>query len=73
MRSYALTRYDFDLNIFWTRLLYTLQKKAGDYYTVVQDRKTQLDCMVTLVTAHRDLYRVMVDRALPVLPGCDAV
>jgi hypothetical protein len=49
MRSYGLTRYQIDLDVFWTRLLNTLQKNAGTYYSVIQDSKTQVDCMVSLV------------------------
>jgi hypothetical protein len=49
MRSYGLTRYQLDLDVFWTRLLDTLQKNAGTCYGVVQDSKTVVDCMVALV------------------------
>ena len=49
MRSYALTRYQLDLDIFWTRLQYSLQKDGADYFKALQDTKAQVDCMVTLV------------------------
>jgi hypothetical protein len=48
MRSYALVRYQMDLDIFWTRLQNSLQKDAKDYYSVLQDSKVQVDCAVTL-------------------------
>lgn len=49
MRSYALTRYQLDLDIFWTRLQYSLQKEGAEYFKTLQDTKAQVDCMVTLV------------------------
>jgi hypothetical protein len=49
MRSYALTRYQLDLDIFWTRLLDTLQRSALPFYAVIQDSKTVVDCMTALV------------------------
>ena len=49
VRSYALTRYQMDLDIFWTRLQNAVQKASADYYAVVQDAKVQLDSLVTLI------------------------
>ena len=46
--TYALVRYQMDLDIFWTRLQNSLQKDAKDYYAVLQDSKVQVDTMVTL-------------------------
>jgi hypothetical protein len=48
MRSYALTRYQLDLDIFWTRLQSAMQKDGGEQLKNLQDSKAQLDCMVTL-------------------------
>jgi hypothetical protein len=45
MRSYALTRYGFDLDIFWTRLQKCI---SSDYFTVLQDAKVQLESLVAL-------------------------
>lgn len=47
MRSYALVRYQLDLDIFWTRLQNSLQRDAKDYYNVLQDTKIQVDFAVT--------------------------
>jgi hypothetical protein len=47
IRSYALTRYDMDLDIFWTRLQKTLQG-SKDFYGVLQDAKIQVDSLVAL-------------------------
>ena len=49
MRSYSLSRYNFDLDIFWTRLQSGLQKDGIAYYNSLQDMKAQVDCMVTIV------------------------
>jgi len=48
MRSYALIRYQLDLDIFWTRLQSAIQKDP-DFLKSLQDTKAQLDFMVTLV------------------------
>jgi hypothetical protein len=48
MRSYALTRYNLDLDIFWTRLHNSLQRASADYYAVLQDAKVQVDSLVAL-------------------------
>jgi hypothetical protein len=49
MRSYALTRYNFDLEIMWTRLQNAIQKNATGFYGVLQDSKAQVDFLVSLV------------------------
>lgn len=49
IRSYALIRYQLDLDIFWTRLQSAIQKDTGDFLKNLQDTRAQLDCMVTLV------------------------
>jgi hypothetical protein len=58
MRSYALIRYQLDLDIFWTRLQSAMQKDGGEFFKNLQDTKAQVDCMVTLVwlTAIFTLY-----------------
>jgi hypothetical protein len=48
MTTYALMRYQLDLDIFWTRLQNSLQKDAKDYYLVLQDIKVQVDCSTAL-------------------------
>ncbi len=49
IRSYALTRYQLDLDILWTRLQSALQKDGAAYFSSLQDSKAQLDCTVTMV------------------------
>jgi hypothetical protein len=46
-RSYALSRYNMDLDIFWTRLQKTL-RGAKEFYDVLQDSKTIVDSLVAL-------------------------
>src|SRR3954463_3513529 len=48
MRSYALTRYSLDLDLFWTRLQRTMQNTADKFYQVMQETKAQVDCFVAL-------------------------
>lgn len=48
MRSYAITRYNLDLDIFWTRLQKSLQQASPDYFGAVQDAKIQVDALVVL-------------------------
>jgi hypothetical protein len=51
MRSYALTRYGIDLDLFWTRLLRSIQNGSGGtdkFYQNVQDAKTQVDFLVAM-------------------------
>ncbi|MBI4591576.1 MAG: hypothetical protein HY725_22350 [Candidatus Rokubacteria bacterium] len=47
IRSYALTRYGMDLDIFWTRLQKTVQA-SKDFHTVLQDTKILVDSLVAL-------------------------
>lgn len=47
MRSYAITRYNLDLEIFWSRLQESVQADK-DYFAVLQDMKVQVDCFVAL-------------------------
>jgi hypothetical protein len=49
MRSYAITRYNLDLDIFWSRLQNSIQTNTTTYFGVLQDVKVQVDCMVALV------------------------
>jgi hypothetical protein len=49
MRSYAITRYNLDLDIFWSRLQNSIQTNATTYFDVLQDVKVQVDCLVSLV------------------------
>jgi hypothetical protein len=49
MRSYAITRYNLDLDIFWSRLQNSIQTNATTYFGVLQDVKVQVDCLVSLV------------------------
>lgn len=46
-RSYALSRYNMDLDIFWTRLQKTL-RGAKEFYDVLQDSKIVVDSLTTL-------------------------
>ncbi len=48
IRSYAITRYNMDLDIFWSRLQSSIKSNDG-YFTMLQDIKVQVDCMVSLV------------------------
>ena len=48
MRSYAQTRYQMDLDLFWTRLHSSLQRNAADYLATLQDAKIQVDFLVGL-------------------------
>jgi len=48
MDTYSLGRYGMDLDIFWTRLLCSLQKDSKDYYAVLQDSKVQVDSIVMM-------------------------
>jgi hypothetical protein len=48
MRSYAITRYNLDLDIFWTRLQKAIQQASSDYYAALQDAKVQVDALVVL-------------------------
>jgi len=48
MGTYSLGRYGMDLDIFWTRLLCSLQKDSKDYFAVLQDSKVQVDSMVMM-------------------------
>ncbi len=45
--GYAVTRYGFDLDTFWSRLVPTLQKNDAQAYGDLRDAKTQLDFLVT--------------------------
>ena len=47
MRSYAITRYNLDLEIFWSRIQESVQADK-DYFAVLQDMKVQVDCFVAL-------------------------
>jgi hypothetical protein len=49
MRSYAITRYNLDLDIFWSRLQNSIQTNTTTYFGVLQDVKVQVDCLVALV------------------------
>jgi hypothetical protein len=46
MRSYAISRYSLDLDIFWSRLQSCVQSD-NNYFGVLQDVKVQLDFLVT--------------------------
>src|SRR5262249_13804957 len=48
IRSYAITRYNLDLEIFWSRLQNSIQGNTN-YFGVLQDVKVQVDCVVSLV------------------------
>jgi|SRR5579864_930150 len=48
IRSYAITRYNLDLDIFWSRLQNSIQGNTN-YFGVLQDVKVQVDCLVALV------------------------
>jgi hypothetical protein len=48
MRSYAITRYNLDLDIFWSRLQNSIQTNATTYFGVLQDVKLQVDFLVSL-------------------------
>ncbi len=48
MRSYAITRYNLDLDIFWSRFQNSVQSDK-DYFGVLQDVKVQVDCLVALI------------------------
>ncbi|HXJ37906.1 MAG TPA: hypothetical protein VNH18_01435 [Bryobacteraceae bacterium] len=48
MGTYSLGRYGMDLDIFWTRLLCSLQKDSKEYFAVLQDSKVQVDSMVMM-------------------------
>jgi hypothetical protein len=65
MRSYAVTRYKLDLDVFWTRLQKTLQG-SKDFYGVLQDMKIQLDCMVALCWL-TGLFTVVWGTVLPLV------
>jgi hypothetical protein len=48
MRSYAISRYSLDLDIFWSRLQNCVQSDK-DYFGVLQDVKVQLDFLVASI------------------------
>ena len=48
IRSYAITRYNLDLDIFWSRLQNSIQGNTN-YFGLLQDVKVQVDCLVSLV------------------------
>jgi hypothetical protein len=45
--SYTVSRYGFDLDTFWSRLVPTMQKNDAQAYGDLRDAKTQLDFLVT--------------------------
>jgi hypothetical protein len=48
IRSYAISRYSLDLDIFWSRLQNAVQTDK-DYFGTLQDVKVQLDFLVALI------------------------
>jgi len=50
MRSYALTRYALDLDLFWTRLQRSIQNSGGNdkFYQVLSEGKAQVDFFVAM-------------------------
>lgn len=47
IQSYATNRYGIDLDLFWSRLQYVLQKGNDAGYATVVDSKTQLDFLIS--------------------------
>lgn len=76
MRSYAQTRYQMDLDLFWTRLHNCLLRAAPDYFAALQDAKIQVDALVAFVwctAASTVLWSILLVFAYPSRRGFLAV